>query len=119
MKTIDRSTLTIAPGETATAYVPIPVGCKIQKVDVDPRTAGAFTIVRADYIGPSSMLAETGLRSSALRIVLRNRSATAQPARLFVDVERDLVAVGREVGSIAENFNRTVHDLRAARRRAN
>jgi hypothetical protein len=118
MKTIDRSTLSIAPGETATAYVPIPVGCKIQKVDVDPRTAGAFTIVRADFIGPSAMLAETGVRSSALRVVLLNRSSSAQPARLFVDVERDLAIVGRELGGIAENYNRMAHDARA-RRRAN
>ena len=59
MKTIDRATLDIDPGETATAYVPIPLSSKVEKVDVDPMTAAHFEVIRADYIGRNILI---GLR---------------------------------------------------------
>ena len=115
MSTIDRMTLKIEPGETATAYIPLPLGCTVEKVDVDPRTAGAFKIKRADYIGPSAMLAETGVRAPALRVELENVSATAQPARIFVDVGTKLASLQRSLAGAAEQFNRDVFDARRRR----
>ena len=115
MTTIDRATLEIQPGEQATVYVPIPFGADVSKVDVDPKTAASFKILRADLIGPSSMLAETGTRSPALRLMLENVSPSPKRARIFVDIDRDVGAVGRELGGVAERFNREVHELRRRR----
>jgi hypothetical protein len=114
VKTIDRATLEIEPGETATAYVPIPLSSRVEKVDVDPMTAAHFQVVRADYIGERAMLAETGIRSPALRLVLKNASAEKRRARIFVDVAPDLSLMSRSLEGVAERFNREVF---AARRR--
>jgi hypothetical protein len=115
MPTINRKTLEIQPGEQATAYVPLPLGVLVDRVDVDPSTAASFRIVRADYIGPSAMLAETGMRSAAVRVVLENTSTTARAARIFVDFDRSVAVVGRELEGVAETFNRTVFNARRRR----
>jgi hypothetical protein len=115
MTTIDRATLEIQPGEQATVYVPIPFGAGVSKVDVDLRTAASFKILRADLIGPSSMLAETGTRAPAVRLLIENVSPSPKRARIFVDIDRDVAAVGRELGSVAERFNREVFELRRKR----
>lgn len=112
MKTIDCKTLEIAPGEKAVAYVPVPFGLQVEKIDVDPQTAARFKIVRADYIGASAMLHEAGLRCPGLRIELENRGAVAAIGRIFVDVERNLRTMGHEMENVAERFNREVYEAR-------
>jgi hypothetical protein len=114
VKTIDAATLEIEPGETATAYVPLPRFQRVEKVDVDPMTAAHFKVIRADYITERAMLAETGIRAPAIRLVLENNGVEKRRARIFVDTAPDLSMMSRSLEGVAERFNREVF---AARRR--
>jgi hypothetical protein len=112
VKTIQGDSLQIQPGERAILLVPIPLGTMVQKVEVDPPTAARFKVIRADYMGPSEAFGAAGLRTPAVRIELENVTASPQPARVFVNVERQLSIVSRELGGIVERYNRFAHEVR-------
>jgi hypothetical protein len=112
LKTIHGESLEIQPGERAILLVPIPVGTLIEKIEVDPPTAARFKVIRADYMGPSEAFGAAGIRSPAARIELENISGVAQSARVFVNVERPMATVSRELGGIAERYNRFADAVR-------